>query len=121
PWQHPYGLPTIVSNTCNNYGPWQFPEKLIPLVLLNALEGRELPVYGDGSNRRDWLFVEDHAEGLVRVLLHWESRRNRCDRRASAPQQPRGRHAHLRCAGRTASRSGRPAHAADPFRYRPAR
>lgn len=67
-WSHTYKLPTIVSNTCNNYGPWQFPEKLIPLVTLNALEGRELPVYGDGSNMRDWLFVEDHAEALVRVL-----------------------------------------------------
>jgi dTDP-glucose 4,6-dehydratase len=67
-WHHTYGLPTIVSNTSNNYGPWQFPEKLIPLVLLNALEGKPLPVYGDGSNRRDWLFVEDHAEALLRVL-----------------------------------------------------
>jgi dTDP-glucose 4,6-dehydratase len=67
-WHHTYGLPTIVSNTSNNYGPWQFPEKLIPLVLLNALEGKTLPVYGDGSNQRDWLFVEDHAEALVRVL-----------------------------------------------------
>lgn len=67
-WNHTYGLPTIVSNTCNNYGPWQFPEKLIPLVTLNALEGKELPVYGDGSNMRDWLFVEDHAAALVRVL-----------------------------------------------------
>lgn len=67
-WQHTYGLPTIVSNTTNNYGPWQFPEKLIPLVTLNALEGRDLPVYGDGSNQRDWLFVEDHAEALLRVL-----------------------------------------------------
>jgi dTDP-glucose 4,6-dehydratase len=67
-WQHTYGLPTIVSNTCNNYGPWQFPEKLIPLVTLNALEGKDLPVYGDGSNMRDWLFVEDHAAALVRVV-----------------------------------------------------
>ena len=67
-WSHTYKLPTIVSNTCNNYGPWQFPEKLIPLVTLNALEGSELPVYGDGSNMRDWLFVEDHAEALVRVV-----------------------------------------------------
>lgn len=69
-WHHTYGLPTIVSNTVNNYGPWQFPEKLIPLVTLNALEGKQLPVYGDGSNRRDWLFVDDHAEALARVLLH---------------------------------------------------
>jgi dTDP-glucose 4,6-dehydratase len=67
-WHHTYGLPVIVSNTCNNYGPWQFPEKLIPLVTLNALEGKELPVYGDGANRRDWLYVEDHAAALVRVL-----------------------------------------------------
>ena len=67
-WRHTYGLPTLVSNTCNNYGLWQFPEKLIPLVTLNALAGRELPVYGDGSNIRDWLFVEDHAAALVRVI-----------------------------------------------------
>ncbi len=67
-WQHTYGLPTLVSNTTNNYGPWQFPEKLIPLVMLNALEGKPLPVYGDGTNQRDWLFVEDHAVALLRVI-----------------------------------------------------
>jgi dTDP-glucose 4,6-dehydratase len=67
-WMHTYGLPVIVSNTTNNYGPWQFPEKLIPLIVLNALEGRPLPVYGDGANMRDWLYVEDHAEALVQVL-----------------------------------------------------
>lgn len=67
-WHHTYGLPAVVSNTTNNYGPWQFPEKLIPLVTLNALEGKPLPVYGDGSNQRDWLYVDDHAEALVRVL-----------------------------------------------------
>ena len=71
-WHHTYGLPTLVSNTCNNYGPWQFPEKLIPLVTLNALEGKELPVYGDGSNIRDWLFVDDHAAALVGVLERGE-------------------------------------------------
>ena len=69
-WHHTYGLPTIVSNTTNNYGPWQFPEKLIPLVILNALEGKDLPVYGDGSNQRDWLYVDDHAAALVRVVEH---------------------------------------------------
>ena len=68
-WQHTYGLPTFVSNTTNNYGPWQFPEKLIPLVTLNALEGRPLPVYGRGDNIRDWLHVEDHAEALVLALM----------------------------------------------------
>ncbi len=67
-WWHTYGLPTFVTNTTNNYGPWQFPEKLIPLVTLNALEGKPLPVYGDGSNKRDWLFVDDHAEALVRAV-----------------------------------------------------
>ena len=67
-WMHTYGLPVIVSNTTNNYGPWQFPEKLIPLITLNALEGKPLPVYGTGANTRDWLFVEDHAEALHLVL-----------------------------------------------------
>ena len=67
-WHHTYGLPTFVTNTANNYGPWQFPEKLIPLVTLNALEGKPLPVYGDGGNMRDWLYVDDHAEALVRAL-----------------------------------------------------
>ncbi len=67
-WQHTYGLPTVVSNTTNNYGPWQFPEKLIPLVTINALGGKPLPVYGTGENERDWLYVEDHAEALVAVL-----------------------------------------------------
>ncbi|MBN8925628.1 MAG: dTDP-glucose 4,6-dehydratase [Rhodospirillales bacterium] len=71
-WFHTYGLPTLVSNTCNNYGPWQFPEKLIPLITLNALEGKDLPVYGDGSNMRDWLYVDDHAAALVRVLERGE-------------------------------------------------
>ncbi|MCP1212470.1 dTDP-glucose 4,6-dehydratase [Acetobacter okinawensis] len=67
-WHHTYGLPTFVTNTTNNYGLWHFPEKLIPLITINAIEGRALPVYGDGSNVRDWLFVEDHAEALVRAV-----------------------------------------------------
>jgi dTDP-glucose 4,6-dehydratase len=67
-WQHTFGLPVLVTNCSNNFGPYQFPEKLIPLMLRNALEGRPLPIYGDGGNVRDWLFVEDHCEALVRVL-----------------------------------------------------
>lgn len=63
-----YGLPVLVTNCSNNYGPCQFPEKLIPLVILNAVEGKPLPVYGDGQNVRDWLFVEDHCHALWRVL-----------------------------------------------------
>jgi len=63
-WQRTYGLPVVVSNCSNNYGPYHFPEKLIPLTILNALQGRELPVYGAGQNVRDWLYVEDHARAL---------------------------------------------------------
>lgn len=69
-WFHTYGLPTFVTNTTNNYGIWHFPEKLIPLVTINAIEGRDLPVYGKGENVRDWLFVEDHAEALVLAVEH---------------------------------------------------
>ena len=69
-WRETYGLPTLVTNCSNNYGPYHFPEKLIPLIILNALAGRELPVYGDGSNIRDWLFVEDHARALVAAIEH---------------------------------------------------
>jgi dTDP-glucose 4,6-dehydratase len=67
-WFHTYGLPTLTTNCSNNYGPYQFPEKLIPLMLLNALAGKPLPVYGDGGNVRDWLFVEDHCAALAVVL-----------------------------------------------------
>lgn len=65
---HTYGVPTLMTNCSNNYGPFQFPEKLIPLMILNALEGKPLPVYGDGLNVRDWLFVEDHCEAIETVL-----------------------------------------------------
>jgi dTDP-glucose 4,6-dehydratase len=67
-WHHTYGLPVVISNCSNNYGPFHFPEKLIPLIILNALEGKPLPVYGDGLNVRDWLYVEDHVRALVLVL-----------------------------------------------------
>ena len=67
-WHHTYGLPVVTTNCSNNYGPYHFPEKLIPLVILNGLEGKPLPVYGTGANIRDWLFVEDHARALWRVL-----------------------------------------------------
>ncbi|CCD97694.1 dTDP-D-glucose 4,6-dehydratase [Bradyrhizobium sp. STM 3809] len=67
-WQRTYGLPVIVSNCSNNYGPYQFPEKLIPLMILNALQGKPLPIYGDGGNIRDWLFVDDHARALALLL-----------------------------------------------------
>ena len=67
-WQRTYGLPVLITNCSNNYGPYHFPEKLIPLVILNALDGKPLPVYGDGAQVRDWLFVEDHARALFKVV-----------------------------------------------------
>jgi len=69
-YHHTYGLPTLTTNCSNNYGRFQFPEKLIPLMILNALEGKPLPVYGDGKNVRDWLYVEDHCEAIGTVLQH---------------------------------------------------
>lgn len=86
-WHHTYGLPTIVTNCSNNYGPYHFPEKLIPLMILNALEGKPLPVYGKGDNVRDWLYVDDHAAALILVaekgqagenynIGGWNERRN---------------------------------------------
>jgi dTDP-glucose 4,6-dehydratase len=69
-WFKTYDLPVIVSNCSNNYGPFQFPEKLIPLMILNAIEGKPLPVYGSGANVRDWLYVDDHAAGLISLLRH---------------------------------------------------
>jgi dTDP-glucose 4,6-dehydratase len=67
-WHHTYGLPVLTTNCSNNYGPYHFPEKLIPLVLLNALSGKPLPIYGDGQQVRDWLYVQDHCRAIARVL-----------------------------------------------------
>jgi dTDP-glucose 4,6-dehydratase len=69
-WFHTYGMPVLTTNCSNNYGPYQFPEKLIPLMILNALEGKPLPVYGDGQNVRDWLYVTDHCDAIREVLQH---------------------------------------------------
>ena len=67
-WYRTYGLPTLITNCSNNYGPYQFPEKLIPLVIINCLDGKKLPIYGDGSQIRDWLYVDDHAKALFKVV-----------------------------------------------------
>ena len=64
-WHHTYGLPVVLTNCSNNYGPWQFPEKLIPVVILKAAAGEPIPLYGDGQNVRDWLYVEDHVDALL--------------------------------------------------------
>jgi dTDP-glucose 4,6-dehydratase len=69
-WRETYGLPAVISNCSNNYGPYHFPEKLVPLTILNAIEGKPLPVYGDGGDIRDWLYVKDHVRALVLVLTH---------------------------------------------------
>jgi dTDP-glucose 4,6-dehydratase len=71
-WRRTHGLPVILTNCSNNYGPYHFPEKLIPHVILNALKGKPLPVYGDGSQIRDWLYVEDHAKALLKVVTECE-------------------------------------------------
>ena len=68
-WFHTYKIPTIVSNCSNNYGPWQFPEKLIPTIIINALQINQIPIYGNGLNIRDWLYVEDHVEGLKKIVF----------------------------------------------------
>ena len=88
-WHHTFGLPIVVSNCSNNYGPYHFPEKLIPLVILNALEGKPLPVYGDGSNVRDWLYVEDHARALV--LIARTARSARATMSAATTRTPTSR------------------------------
>ncbi len=75
-WHETYGLPVVLTNCSNNYGPYHFPEKLIPVVILNALHGRPIPVYGQGANVRDWLFVEDHADALLLVLQKGENGRS---------------------------------------------
>ena len=71
-WQRTFKFPTLITNCSNNYGPYQFPEKLIPLIILNALKGKNLPIYGDGKQIRDWLYVDDHAEALLHVALNGE-------------------------------------------------
>ena len=77
-WHHTYGLPVVLTNCSNNYGPWQFPEKLIPVVILKAAAGEPIPLYGDGANVRDWLYVEDHVEALLLAATRGELGRSYC-------------------------------------------
>ena len=88
-WHETYGLPVVLSNCSNNYGPFHFPEKLIPLVILNALDEKPLPVYGAGANVRDWLFVEDHARALELVATKGRAGRKLQCRRQLRAQQSR--------------------------------
>ena len=93
---HTYGLPTLITNCSNNYGPFQHPEKLIPLTMLNALDGRRLPIYGDGGNVRDWLHVEDHCAAIMRVLQHGRAGRTLQRRRGQRAAEHRHRRSDLR-------------------------
>ena len=77
-WHHTYGLPVVLTNCSNNYGPWQFPEKLIPVVILKAAAGEPIPIYGDGANVRDWLYVEDHVDALLLAACRGELGRSYC-------------------------------------------
>ena len=98
-----YRLPALITNCSNNYGPYQFPEKLIPLMILNALEGQPLPIYGDGGNVRDWLYVEDHCEGILLVLQQGRAGREvQRRRRQRAHEPPGGRRALRGARGRAA-------------------
>ena len=77
-WHYTYGLPTVLTNCSNNFGPWQYPEKLIPLSIFNALNEKDIRIYGDGSNIRDWLYVEDHIDGIILSLIEGEVGKNYC-------------------------------------------
>ena len=119
-WFRTFGFPVVISNCSNNYGPYHFPEKLIPLVILNALEGKPLPVYGDGSNVRDWLYVEDHARALHLILERGPARREIQRRRSQRAHQSRRRREHLRRA-RPAGAGGCGAAPTDHIRPGPSR
>lgn len=77
-WHHTYGIPILKTNCSNNYGPWQYPEKLIPLSIFQAVNNKKIPIYGDGLNIRDWLFVEDHIDGIINVLKNGENGKTYC-------------------------------------------
>ena len=77
-WHHTFGLPTLITNCSNNYGPWQYPEKLIPKIIINGLNNSKIPIYGDGENIRDWLYVEDHVDALIEVINKGEIGKKYC-------------------------------------------
>ncbi len=101
-WHETYGLPVVLTNCSNNYGPFHFPEKLVPVVILNALHGRPIPVYGDGGNVRDWLYVEDHADALLLCLEQGKVGRSYNIGGENEAQQHRSGAHHLRASGRAA-------------------
>ncbi len=118
-WHHTFGLPVVVSNCSNNYGPYQFPEKLIPLMIIKALAGERLPVYGKGENVRDWLHVEDHARALFVVLGRGAVGRQLQHRRPQRAAEPRRRAQDLRRPGsRRAGRAHRQAPRSGQLRHR---
>ena len=116
-YHHTYGLPVTTTNCSNNYGPYQFPEKLIPLMIVNALEGKPLPVYGDGRNVRDWLYVEDHCRAIERVLRRGPARRDLQRRRPERVAEHRHR-APVVPPGRRGVRGGQGARRSLPHRAR---
>ena len=96
-YHHTYDLQTLITNCSNNYGAFQFPEKLIPLMILNALDGKALPIYGDGANIRDWLHVNDHCAGMLLVAANGTSGRQIQHRRRQRADEPGDCRSHLRC------------------------
>ncbi len=103
-WHHTYGLPVLTTNCSNNYGPYHFPEKLIPLMIVNALAGKPLPVYGDGMQVRDWLYVKDHCSAIRRSAGPWQGRRDIQHRRLERKAEYRDRPHRLPTARRDATR-----------------
>jgi dTDP-glucose 4,6-dehydratase len=108
-WHHTYGLPVLTTNCSNNYGPFHFPEKLIPLMIVNALAGKPLPVYGDGMQVRDWLYVKDHCSAIRRVLEAGQVGRDLQRRRLEREAQHRDRQHRVRAARRAAPQGRRQA------------
>ena len=120
-YHHTYGLPTLTTNCSNNYGPYQFPEKLIPLMILNALAGKPLPVYGDGQNVRDWLYVDDHCAAIRAVLERGRAGRDLQHRRQQREAEPRGGADALRRCSTKLRRQRRDYACADHLRQGPRR
>ena len=120
-WHETYGLPTLVTNCSNNYGPYHFPEKLIPHMIIKGLAGEPLPVYGDGKNVRDWLYVEDHASALALVLERGAvGETYNIGGRNERTNLARGAERSATCSTTCAPSPRRPAPAADHLRHRPA-
>ena len=120
-WHHTFGLPVVLTNCSNNYGPWQFPEKLIPVVILKAANAQSIPLYGDGLNVRDWLYVEDHVDALLLAACRGAVGRSYCVGGHGARTNRQIVRSDLRTAGSVHPRPGAPPQRSDPPGHGPPR